>query len=221
MILLELDSEVGHYHTQIKKIKEKGPVDFIKFEMDGHSVSLRLVENSEETIKLLLEWRTKFWNYFDTKFNGNHEKTLFWVNEKILKNPNRILFLIILNGEKIGHIGTDHYDEKTNSAQIQNVMHGLKNNHPPKLMENVLNSMFRWMFDDLKLSMVQLKVFSESYKAINLYERCKMLTVGSIPLQRITTEGGWKWEETSIKNEDEYPNRWFNVMEISRNSFYE
>jgi len=77
------------------------------------------------------------------------------------------------------------------------------------------------MFDDLKLSMVQLKVFSESYKAINLYERCKMLTVGSIPLQRITTESGWKWEETSIKNEDEYPNRWFNVMEISRNSFYE
>ena len=75
--------------------------------------------------------------------------------------------------------------------------------------------MINWMFEELHLSKVCLKVFSDNFKAINLYERCGMFTVGMIPLKQTFTPDGWKWEETILKK-DEYADRYFSIMEINK-----
>ena len=193
--------------------------DVISFQKDNKKISLRLVDDSDETVRLLLEWRMKYWDYFDTKFEGNYERTRKWIKEDLIKNPNRILFLIFSDNTKIGHIGIDHYDDSKNLAQIQNVLLGTKNGLPPNTMEDVLISMFEWMFDELGLSKIQLNVFSDNFKAINLYEKCQMVTINSIPLKRNYTDDGWKWEELKERKKEEYPERWFNLMEISKEFF--
>ena len=87
-------------------------------------------------------------------------------------------------------------------------------------MEKVTRFLFDWMFKELNLSKVKLKVFSDNYKAISLYERCGMLTVGNIPLKRVNTKDGWKWEETKLDSTNEFGERYFSIMEIRRDSYF-
>jgi len=204
-----------YYHDQIRKIKELGSTDVIKSTYSGKKVTLRLVNNSDETVRLLVEWRNRYWDCFPTKFKGTQEETKKWLAEQILDNPEKILFLIIFDGRQIGHFGLDIFNEEENSIYIWNVIRGVRES-APGLMEHVLKEFIKWTFNELKVSKIQLKVFSDIHKAINLYERCGFLTVGSTPMKRIFTEDGWKWIETELKSETEYAERYFNKMEIKK-----
>lgn len=207
------------YDEQIEKLKQKSNSDVIKDKYDDKAISIKIVDNSDETINLLLDWRQKNWNWFDTKFQGNYDRTKNWVEEQILSNPKRILFLIIFDGKKVGHIGLDLHDQENNSIYITDVLRGVKG-FAPGLMEYTIKLYIRWIFDYFKNSTIKLRVFSDAYKAINCYERCGLLTVDSVPLKREITEDGWKWVEKKIKSDDEYGERYFNVMEIKNSLSY-
>ena len=97
------------------------------------------------------------------------------------------------------------------SRSKHNVLRGIRG-CCPGLMENVTNELISWMFSELKLSKIKLKVFSDNYKAINLYERCKMLTIGNIPLKREFNNQGWKW--IPVKSSNGYAERYYSIMEI-------
>lgn len=207
------------FHDQIQKVKDDGPIDFNHIPMNDHKIILRLVDDSNDTINLLTIWRNKFWDAFPEKFNATNERTRKWLNEQVLKKPDRILFLILLNKKKIGHIGIYRYDETENSAEIDNVVRAVRD-QLPGLMEKVTRFLIDWMFKELNLSKIKLKVFSDNYKAINLYERCGMVTVGNIPLKRINTKSGWKWQETKLDATKEYGERYFITMEITRDAYF-
>jgi RimJ/RimL family protein N-acetyltransferase len=214
LIIINRNSSMN-YEEKIKILKSQYEKDIIKFEYKKNKINLKIVDQSNDTIKLLLKWRKKFWNYFDTKFNGNSERTRNWI-QGIFKNPKRILFLIFCNGEKIGHIGFDQYKKKQKSIIIQNVILGEKEKSPSGVFKKILEKLINWMFIEFGFETIQLKVFSDNFKAINLYEKCGFLTISSEPLKREFTNDGWKWKKTSNKT---YPERWFNIMEISRNNF--
>jgi RimJ/RimL family protein N-acetyltransferase len=186
--------------------------ELIKIPTDDIEILLKVVDKSEENIKLLTEWRNKFWDAFPEKFMATFSGTMKWLEKQVYEKDDRILFLIILNGEKIGHIGTYRYNFKENSAEIDNVVRAIRKNHPG-LMEKVTKFLINWMLQELQLTKIQLKVFSDNFKAINLYERCGMKTIGVIPLKKELTEQGWKWTETELQ-EGEYADRYFSVMEI-------
>lgn len=199
---------------KIREIKQKQDSDFARISFNKKQVVLRVVDKSEDTIQLLTQWRNEFWDAFPVKFISTIPGTRKWLKEQVYDKEDRILFLIILDGKKIGHIGTYRYDKKENSAEIDNVVRALRQNHPG-LMEKVTKFLIHWMLDDLQLSKVKLKVFSDNHKAINLYERCGMLTVGIIPLKRKFTNNGWEWKEIMLKDE-EYADRYFSIMEIKK-----
>jgi len=207
-----------YYHDEIQKVKDLGFIDFLKVKINESVVTLRPIDESDDTVNLLKEWRIKYWDAFPTKFTPTFDGTKIWLRKQIIDNTDRILFLIMLNGKKIGHIGTFHYDENSNSVEIDNVLRGVRGSLPG-LMENVLNSMFEWMFSDLKLSKIQLRVFSDNYKGMSLYERCNMLMVGVTPLKRVFNGNDWNWIEVSLKSEEDYGERYFSIMEITKNSY--
>lgn len=209
-----------HYHDEIKKIKELEEAYSLRINIDEKFVVLCPVDESSETIRLLTEWRNKHWDAFPEKFNATEERTRIWLKNQVIHNPDRLLFLILLDGQKIGHIGTYRYDINDNSAEIDNVVRAVRNGHPG-LMQKVTVFLIKWMFEDLKLSKIKLKVFSDNYKAINLYERCKMMTVGSIPLKRIITPEGWKWQPMEVNDTTVYGERYFSMMEISKINYFE
>lgn len=206
-----------YFHDQIRKIKGQEFVSIIKTTHTGKVVTLKLVDYSDETVRLLLEWRTKYWNWFPTKFKGTEVETRKWIKEQILENPEKILFMIIFDGKKIGHLGLDIYNKEENSIDFWNFIRGVRG-FAPGLMEHIEKIFIKWIFNELKISKIQLKVFSENYKTINLHEKCGLLTINSIPMKRIFTEDGWKWVETELKSETEYAERYLNIMEIKKDT---
>jgi len=208
---------MAFYHEQIKKLKEEQSYTVIQTIFNDKKIVLRVVDDSSETTRLLLKWRKKYWNWFDTKFTGSQMETKNWVNKKILQNKDRILFLIIHNGEKIGHIGLDCYNKFDNSVYVTDVLRG-ERGFAPGLMVHVIKVYIKWIFKTLRISKIQLRVFSDAFQAINCYEKCGMLTVNSIPYKRVITNDGWKWVEMKLKSKNDYGERYFNTMEISKNS---
>ncbi len=89
----------------------------------------------------------------------------------------------------------------------------------PRLMEIVSKGLLDYSFEKLDILKIKIRVFSDNFKAINLYERCGLLTINSVPMRRVFTEEGWTWKECSIEyNNNHYAERYMNIMEIYRNN---
>jgi len=209
---------MNNFQKKIKKMKDEPYENFLKISINRKNLILRSADLSQETVSLITKWRNEHWQGFLTKFNASEKNTRKWLDKQVIQNPDRILFLIILGQQKIGHIGIINYNKNSRSAEIDNVLRGVRVGYPG-LMEKVIKTLFNWMFKELKLSTISLRVFSDNYKAINLYERSVMRTTGIIPIKRINTNEGWKWVETKLKSESKLAERYLSIMEISKNNF--
>lgn len=211
---------MNHFRERLKQIKKNPEKNVITIPFKSKIISLKPVDTSEDTIRLMTEWRNKFWQGFLTKFHATEERTKNWLQKEVIDNENRILFLILIDEKKIGHIGIHRYDEMINTADIDNVLRGVRNDFP-RIMGEVIKAIFKLMFKELKLSRVQLRVFSDNHKAISLYERSSMVTVDSIPLKRFFTDDGWVWKEIELKKDEGVGEKRLNVMEIKLQDFKE
>jgi RimJ/RimL family protein N-acetyltransferase len=188
----------------------------IEFEKDNKVVSLSLVDNSEETASLITKWRSENIKWYDSNFSPTKSRTEKWLRRNILNSPDNILFLILVNENKIGHIGLTDYDMGNDSVKIMSVVKG-ENVFFPRLMEYVGKNLINWIFYELNISTVKVRVFSDNYKAINMNERIGMLTVDSIPMKKEKTLDGFSWKECRFNcKDDSRIVRYMNIMEIHR-----
>ena len=153
MHLATLKDTMRTYHKKLKRIKERGCKDFIKIKYSGKNVVLKLVDGSDETVKLLTNWRIKYRDMFATDFVISEEKTKNWIKHDVLENPDKIVFLIYVENRKIGIISTSNYDENTNSCILDTMM-----KEPtfflPGLMTTIEKVYLKWMFDELAISKI-------------------------------------------------------------------
>lgn len=206
---------MAQYHDIIKKIKDERKNDFIKFQFDRYIISLQVIDDSDETAELCLKWREMYWMGYDTKFKGTIEKTKKWISEQILNNPERIAFMILVDGQKIGHFGITDYAEEDDSVWFENGIRGVRKSLPG-LMEAVERKLIQWLFYDVKISKIKLRLFSDNIKPINLHERCGFLAIESIPIKRIFTDDGWTWRKMEITSDEEFGERYYNIMELKK-----
>ena len=89
------------YHKKLKQIKERGCKDFIKIKYSGKNVVLKLVDGSDETVKLLTNWRIKYRDMFASDFVITEEKQKHWIKHGVLENPDKILFLIYVENRAV------------------------------------------------------------------------------------------------------------------------
>jgi len=205
------------YHDIIQAIKRYPNENYLQTSIENKKIILKFVDLSEDTIELIARWRNENKNWFLSRINATKKGTKQWI-QNIIKNPDRLLFIIFHGDKKIGHIGVFHYDAKKNTAEIDSVLKAVSVSYP-KLMENVLSTMFDWMFNDLKLSKVQLRVFTDNNKAIKVYKRVGMSTIKSIPLKKTVTSDGWIWNEIQLTDDDKFIERHLSAMEISKETF--
>ena len=207
---------LNRYHNQIKLIKNKPNKKSLFIDFHGKLIILKAVDSTNENVKIITKWRRKNWQHFLTKFNVTEQGTRKWIDD-IINDSGRILFFIIYNNTKIGHVGIHKYNKKNNSADIDSVLKAARISQKG-LMDEVFKTMFKWMFESLGLSKIQLRVFSDNFKAINLYERVGMLTINSIPIKRKITSDGWEWGKTNLTKEN-FSERYLNIMEIKKDEF--
>ena len=207
---------MAHYHDKLKQIKNLGDIDFVKFNVGETVATFRVVDDSDETVKLLSKWRERYFDAFYDKFEVTEERTKTWV----LDLPDRILFMIILNGQKIAHMGTYRYEEHDNSAELDNFLRGVRGNYPG-LMEKAELALLKLMFEDLNLSKAKISMWSDNYKIVNLHaSKIGCYVTSNRPFKRIFTDDGWRWEETNLNSESEYGERYELLMEITPERFY-
>lgn len=198
-----------------EKIKYDSLVKFEinkNFKIGNNTLQFKSVDLSTQTINLITKWRKKYWYAFGTKFNITLKSSRNWINQ-IIDDPNRKLYIVIVNGNPVGNIGFKNLDKSKKSVEIDNVLKGESNY--PGIMKDVVKIFISQLFKNMKLSTVWLKVFSDNYKAINAYEQAGMKVVGNVPLKRIRKKYGYEWKKIKLKKYD-VAERYFLIMKILR-----
>lgn len=206
---------MGFFHSQISKIKEKDSIDYIKIKHEGKDIILKLVDDSEETVHLLTEWRKLYRHMFASNFQMNEERTKKWIQQKRTISDNSILFMIYLNGKKIGNIGTDLYNEKMNSVELDNMMKD-PNCKEKGIMTIVEKVYLKWMFDYLNISKVCGRLFTDNFRMLNAHLACGWRITDVSPLKREFTNDGWTWKKTKLESEDKFAERYFHIIELKK-----
>jgi RimJ/RimL family protein N-acetyltransferase len=207
---LDLFILLSDYKKKIWTLKNSKTTDILILEYLGKTTFLRVVDDSDETIQLLTKWRKDNWDGYTTKFQPTFESTKIYLN-KIIKDENQILFLIIHDDKKIGHMGISYYDDKDDSIWLENWVKG-NSNVAPGIMEYIERLFLKWIFDEFNNSHVKAFIFSDNFKTIRLHEKCGWLTLKSIPLKREFNKDGWKWIPTTLSSDEEYGERYFLLM---------
>jgi len=206
---------MSFYHSQISKIKERNSVDYIKIKHNDKFITLKLVDESEETIHLLTEWRKLYRHMFASNFRMDEERTKKWIKQKRSTSDQSILFMIYLDGKKVGNIGTDMFNENENSVELDNMMKD-PNCQESGLMTIVEKVYLKWMFDNLKLSKICGRLFTDNFRMLNAHLACGWKIIDVSPLKKELTDEGWIWKETKLQSEDEFGERYFHVIELTR-----
>ena len=183
----------------------------------NNTLSILPCDLSDETIRLLTNWRKKYSDFFSSKFNVSENNTKQWLEKNYVSKNNQILFLLILNGKKIGHIGIINYNKNNNSAEIDNVLRGNRENST-RIMETALTKILEIGFNDLQITKFTLKVFSDNTKAISLYTKCGFTLVDSIPLTKTLTHDGWNW--SYLKKNNDFCEKYHDIMQITKEHFF-
>ena len=203
---------MSNYKNKIIELKNK------HFDLLIENITSTIVpcDLSDETIRLLTNWRGKYNIFFASKFNVSENRTKQWLEKSYIFRDDQILFLIIVNNKKIGHIGIIDYNKSENCAEIGHVLRGDRENFPG-IMKIALTKILEIGFDELHLDKFILKVLSDNEKAISLYEICGFTLVDKIPLEKILTSDGWYWTPTT-KN-DNVSEKYHNIMQITKEQF--
>lgn len=153
-------------------------------------------ESSKKSIEIkhLSDWRRTYSYWFPSMFRVTISGTKRWVTERLLKVPDRILFMVEdLEGNAIGHVGLNRFDFKHESCEIDNVIRG--NATLPGIMTLALKELTNWTIEYLGVKKLYLKCFSDNVRAISLYKRCGFKKDVLIPVKKVRRGHMTVWEE--------------------------
>lgn len=130
-------------------------------------IDIRL-SNDEDIISSLTRWRQKYMRYFLTQFEATNGRTRIWLNNVVIKDDTRILFLIMDETDKaIGNFGICNIDSK--SAELDNLIRGEKGGCPKLVLFSEI-SLISWIYNNLDINDLYLHVFSNNFRTIQLHE---------------------------------------------------
>lgn len=188
----------------ILKVKEDGV-------LKAHLVPVN--HYNESWGKMIMMWREANQIGFANRFKGSMEKTKYWFENILLPNNERILFFIHLpSGIVIGHLGYASFDFENKSAEIDNVVRGVKSlGHG--IMALAMKTILAWGKETLQLRDIFLRVLDDNPHAITFYERLGFKEVNRIPLFRTEHHDMIEWLPLD-EAEERRPDKHFIVMKL-------
>ena len=121
-----------------------------------------------EIIKQMATWRKEAMSMFLAQFESTHQRTKRYLENLAISEQTRLLFLILLEEETIGHIGFSSISDS--EAELDNVMKSSQLVFPG-LMFEVSTALIDWGFRELELHSIHLQVTSHNESAQKLYSR--------------------------------------------------
>ena len=124
--------------------------------------------NDEELVDKLAAWRRRFGRFFFTQFEVTAVGTRVWLNDAIVKDDSRILFLIAdATNRLIGHLGACGIGEDT--AEFDNFIRGERGGDPRVMLLSAVR-MIGWMYAALHIRNFYGRVLADNYRTLAVYE---------------------------------------------------
>jgi hypothetical protein len=135
--------------------------------------------NDEEIANSLADWRRRFKRFFFTQFEVTSERTKTWLNEIVVKDDTRILFIIKDATNQItGHVGACHISE--DRAELDNFIRG-KRGGDPKLMLLSGLSLIGWLYGTLEIKNIYARVIANNFRTLSVYEASGCFEQSGLP----------------------------------------
>lgn len=202
------------YIKTLEKIKKHKNTDFIHINYNQYHIVLKLIDSSDETVNFVTSLRKKYCHMFATYFDITTIRTKQWIIES-LKREDWIQFVVYVNEERIGTIGNTRYDKNTNSAELDNLAKFPDNKF--RGLFNIIEKVYlKWMFDDLNLTKITEKLFTDNYTALNSHIKCGFKIIDVIPAKRKFINNGWIWENVNLDSSDKFGERYYHIIELSK-----
>lgn len=161
----------------------------------GFELILLTAECAKDTglMELLGKWRKENEHWYLSQFPVSTERTTKWFVEKLTQVPDRILFIIRIEGKYIGHVGLFRFDFADQDCEIDNILRGEK--EYPGIMRCAVKGLMGWAISNLGLKGFSLKVLSDNPKAVKLYINLGYREISRIPLIQVSGKDGLEWTE--------------------------
>ncbi|MDX1949525.1 MAG: GNAT family N-acetyltransferase [Rickettsiales bacterium] len=168
---------------------------------DGDKLVGKLIPITTETLKddekisLLTNWRKDNQNAFPSQFSVTFEGTKTWTEKQLLQQKDRILYFV--SDEKnqlIGHVGLFRFDYHKKACELDNIVRGV-NGVAKGLMLLACQEIIKFAKNELQVSEIYLRVFSDNQPALKLYDKIGFEEILRIPLRKEEEEGNIFWKE--------------------------
>lgn len=138
----------------------------------------KLHRENETLIKSLQVWRNNSINTYYNSSKATFESTVKWLNNHLLDNPNKILFLVYnKNCDLIGHIGLFLDENRNYEIELDNVLRSV-DSKSDGTFGKAIATLEEWSKNTLLTDSFYLRVLNTNLKAINYYKKLDYLVIG-------------------------------------------
>ncbi len=191
--------EIMNKELVLKKIKTLKQLCFggisIPLEHNNLAFRLRLLtadkEADNQIIELLANWREANEKYFPAVFKVTFEGTRKWYRDRLINEPDRLLFMIEANGEYIGHVGLYRFNFERDMCDIDNILRGV--DKYPGIMGTAIAGMMRWGHKELGIKRYSLDTSTDCSRAVKVYERVGFVEKRRDPVIQIRNGDRLEW----------------------------
>lgn len=183
--------------STIARLKQArfGSMDLVSSESKYPLILRLLTTQSVEDphiVRLLGRWRKKHEYWFPAQFPVTMKRTASWLQNRVINEPDRLLFMIVIHGTYRGHVGLYRFDFDTNSCEIDNIVRGRIGRKG--MMADAIQLMMHWGRETLGLTSYTLQTTSDNIRALSLYTRLGFVETKRIPLVYTKTHDGGEWK---------------------------
>jgi len=146
---------------------------------------------NDHIIHLLSKWRKENEFWFPAIFPVSDERTKIWLEERVINVKERLLFLIEIENEYIGHVGLWHFDYEKMACDIDNLIRGVSKY--PGIIDNVMELLHSWARSELGIRDFYLQTLLENISAMRLYTRLGYEVIKTEPLIQKEVDGRLEW----------------------------
>jgi len=158
-----------------------------------HCADGRLISN-------MAAWRNRFVTAYPTQFKATPDSTSRWLDESVLNQPGRILFLVMDKcGCCFGHIGFNNCINNERSFEIDNVVRGEAGY--PGLFSRALDILCTWAYETFPVDDIVLRVMADNSRAIDFYYSLGWSLVREIQLTKRESKDFVSYEEAQSEDQ--------------------
>ena len=129
--------------------------------------------------KRLAKWRDANQFAYPTRFSVSTEGTLHWLENAVVNNRQRLLFLVLdTQLYPVGHLGLAYQFD--GSLEVDNVLRG--ESQEPGLMSMAMNALESWAVHELDTQFLTLRVLKSNEHAVSFYQKLGYTQSESTPL---------------------------------------